>query len=476
MKRQTQAMLTMMITAASLVGCGKLEKAATSKDVRDSNNTTNDDEKPIDAGQISAPGSIAIDLQGAVALALTAPSASLGLAGTSGSNLFKVNPDGSLTKAFTDQNVNLSVSQIFVKSGHTFLLFDKGADLQRTATYNKKTKLVDCWDGSTIDQMNSAPGLGKSCPTNQPKCYFAWVDDASTLNCVDYGFQVDTHPNQIQFDGAGNVYYLGYFPMDLSRKPELRKVKLGDKPTTVAIAWNFAVNSKGDLAYKSIESSSIWTTIFAGVTSKVQAGWVQTFPDDKFYSYGGGLHLLTSDGLQVVKDKVRAPAYSETPAVTPEGKIVTTSIDPSSSDFIPYIVEYYPTYQATKIKALTSVKSGLGGYIIAHDANLIVMSGLESKQDNLSKVQETEKLILFNIETNAETNILPQGGVSVTSISVDAKNHVVHFAGKTGISLTDSFGLDSGDVVGSIDLNTLQVTTKASTVGAVQSIQTYSGH
>ena len=230
--------------------------------------------------------------------------------------------------------------------------------------------------------------------------------------------------------------------------------------------------------YKSNDASTIWTTIFAGVKANVRTtGLVQTFPDDKFYSYHeGGLYLLTSDGLHVVKDKVRSSVYSETPSVTPEGKIVTTSIDPSSSDFIPYIVEYYPTYQATKIKALTSVKSGLGGYIIAHDANLIVMSGLESKQDNLSKVQETEKLILFNIETNAETNILPQGGVSVTSISVDAKNHVVHFAGKTGISLTDSFGLDSGDVVGSIDLNTLQVTTKASTVGAVQSIQTYSGH
>ena len=468
MKHATQAILTLTIASLAL-GCGKLEKSATSKDVRDANNTaSNDPEKPIDAGQISAPGSIAIDLQGAVALALTAPSAALNLADEPQSNLQRINADGTMSSAFSKFNPGAVVEKLYVQNNYTFLAFKKGINLlpdgvKIQSGYDKATKIQTCWDGAKV-------ALGTLC-TAIPTCVLVYADNSNgILKCVDYDIFSMYGANPIQFDKNGTLYYRAAGKNDIGGL--LRKLDQG-KMTPIATGeiGDFAISDAGDVAYR-VGANSLHVSSSSGEVKKLPLAMGQpvTFPDGNIYvmrDAEGDLSKYNPAGLE----KIPSPDgfFAETRTGFKVGeKYFALGCQKGCTKHA--LIQFYPTRQVFPLKNMvypsgTMQKVGGGELVhIAQDGGLVVIPVMDgNKADGY-----VEKLLLYNLDTNTEKNILPSG-ISITAVAVDAKRNVVHFAGKAdGLGLTDAVG----EVTGSIDLNTMKTTTNPNKLGTVSDFKT----
>ena len=472
MKHATQAILIILALTLA-VGCGKLEKAATSKDVRDANNTTTtNDEKPIDVGQISAPGSIAIDLQGAVALALTAPSAALNLAGEPQSNLQRINADGTMSSAFSKFNPGAVVKNLYVQNNYTFIVFEKGINLLPEGVVSKSGRDNDgstiCWDGAKIPRHTAG------CPVPYPTCALVFAENSNgILKCVDYDvlrmYAVSETPNPIQFDKNDTMYYraLGKNNMGLF----LRKLDHG-KMTPIATGeiGDFAISDAGDVAYR-VGANSLHVSSSSGEVKKLPLAMGQpvTFPDGNIYvmrDAEGDLSKYNPAGLE----KIPSPDgfFAETRTGFKVGeKYFALGCQKGCTKHA--LIQFYPTRQVFPLKNMvypSGTMQKVGGELvhIAQDGGLVVIPVMDgNKADGY-----VEKLLLYNLDTNTEKNILPSG-ISITAVAVDAKRNVVHFAGKAdGLGLTDAVG----EVTGSIDLNTMKTTTAPNKLGTISAFKT----
>jgi hypothetical protein len=462
MKHATQAMLTMMITAASLVGCGKLEKAATSKDVRDANGSGGAATKPT------------LNLSGAIALAVKGAGSSLALASepdvVSSTNLMKVSSDGSLSSAFTSYNPNIHVSKVWIVKNHVFLLFKDSIPM---IPGEDKTTVDTCWDGSpTVTPPQ--------CPT-MPTCLLGYADVSDgVVKCVNPGLTYLTEfrsgKSSVQFDDAGNLFYAGtvnkttangaIIAYNVHRKAGIDRWDASTKAITTnsnPSSDGFIVFSNGDTwQTDGTNAGSITSASGKTVKSLSGFGWAMKFPDGNTYaSSGAGLVKLDADYNYTLVKSGQVGGY---PSLSASGKVLTISNADSKFGKVS-VYKVFPEYKAFDLSVINkAIPTAIGNgtdILQAYAGNSLIVAGTDSSGNY--------HLTSFDVESEKETDLLPNNQVHILSMASTATSVV--FSGEVvGASLDDGA---TGNVMGQVDLKTGQVSLKsgATTVTQVQTIK-----
>jgi len=444
MKHATQAMLTMMITAASLVGCGSMP-ASKKSSVRGSD--ASGDYHPF-----------VLNLAGAVGLAVAPSKASLALANSSGSfaptaeeksnSLLKIAEDGTLSSAYgtplgveknraTQEWVTPQVSQVWSNKNLIVLKLAKAIPLvspeKDQTAYDEKTGIYTCWNG-----VVSAEGPGACIAP--PSCLLGYADKTDGIvRCVDSAltsFDGNGQPilNPVQFDNAGNIYFGGSFGLD-------GKLKMFDISThqlttvTTAQLGGFNVNASGDMWFKYVFGLGVYYKPANGKVTKISGlngfAWVTNFPDGK--TYMGSLDTVSKlDGTTTTKycDCAGGQVYT-----TSSGKVVEIGLDK--------VTQIYPT--VTPLAPISMVTGAVGNSrLVAHSGSTIVLAGQDSGSNY--------KLQSYNVDTQKQVDLIPDNSIQVRSLGI--KGNTVYFSGTKG-----GLGLDDISAVsGKINLDTKELT------------------
>ena len=418
MKHATQAMLTMMITAASLVGCGSMP-ASKKSSVRGSD--ASGDYHPF-----------VLNLAGAVGLAVAPSKASLALANSSGSfaptaeeksnSLLKIAEDGTLSSAYgtplgveknraTQEWVTPQVSQVWSNKNLIVLKLAKAIPLvspeKDQTAYDEKTGIYTCWNG-----VVSAEGPGACIAP--PSCLLGYADKTDGIvRCVDSALtsfivNVDIPLiNPIQFDSAGNIYFGGSFGHD--GKIKMFNIATYELKIISKYVGIFNVNAAGDLRV-------------------IGNGWITNFPDGKTYMGTlDAVYKLDGDTKTKYCDCVSNQVYT-----TSSGKVVALGLDK--------VTQLFPN--VTELASL-SIAQATGG-----NNPLVALSG------STIVIAKDFKLQSYNVDTQKQVDLIP-GNNSIQVRSLGIKGNTVYFSGtKGGLGLDESISAVSGK----INLDTKELT------------------
>ena len=421
----------------------------------------------------STPAPLVFNLSGAVAVGIVAtptPSSGplmLGLEEEEDSGLLAVDSEGNLTEAVTSGTADVE-NFLIAPNGDTFVLFSEPVNLEDTA-------ILDWVTGCRLARIDRETGV-PLCIENEANIW--WPNYPPTATAL-------------QFDSAGNVYYVGYINVEGQQIQVLRKWVDGVKTDLLSGAdqvRDFEVLPDGRMIITGITGTDSirWirrlnpdltsTTLFDGVFSE----FLHTFPDGNVYMGGWfgplmgiGRYLAAQD---MVEDRLWISNRTENTYFRPmdicgghentiggfctvSGTFVKNFFTTSTGEIyavagwadIGDLIRYYPTPASApsavkKIRASTAI------------GDTFILAGPNANEEHI--------MTMFNSATGTETELIgPADAIEVFHVAYVATSNSLMFDGRRVAD--DRLG------IGSIDLATLAITFTPSEEGMLANFESF---